>query len=157
MRRFVMVVTAVSVVVGSACIRTTREKETGKVDIDIESPTKVGEDWSAGLKGLGSHANLSGTVKALVGGGETNITISLAGGTPGTTMPWHIHQGKCGSGGPIVGEASAYKALTVGGEGKAEGNARTTVSLKEATDYYVDVHHSHADMATIVACGELDD
>lgn len=156
MRRLMALLAASSVVFAGACVRTSREPATGNVDVDIESPTKSGEDWSAGIAAVGG-SGISGTAKALVAGGESNVTISLAGASAGGTLPWHIHAGKCGSGGPIVGDASAYTPLTVGSDGRAAGNARVAVSLNEATDYYVNVHASPSDMATIVACGELDD
>lgn len=153
--RNTMLVLAAFVVAG--CVRTTPNPETGRVDVDIESPTKQGEDWDTKLRGEGSYAYLSGDSKALVSGGTTRATVNLMGSTSGARHPWHIHEGKCGSGGPIVGSPSAYPLLMVGADGRAASNATVTVALNEGRDYYVNIHLSPENMATIVACGNLDD
>jgi hypothetical protein len=57
----------------------------------------------------------------------------------------------------VVGPASAYAPLQAGAAGTATGNAELELTLNEARDYHVNVHASPSDMATIVACGDLDD
>lgn len=141
----------------TACVRTTRDPASGKIDVDVESPTKRGEDWRGKVRGEGTHMSYQGDIGADVLEGKTTATIALTGGIAGSVHPWHIHEGKCGSGGPIIGDPSAYTPVTVGSDGRAAGSAVLMLQLKEATEYYVNVHHSTGDMATIVACGQLGD
>ncbi len=155
MRSISLVVLATLLAAG--CIRTTRNKETGKVDVDVESPTKQGEDWDAKINGMGMGASISGESHALVADGRTRITVSLVGAPAGSRLPWHVHDGDCGSGGAIVGDPSAYAPLLVGSDGRASGNANINPQLNEAKDYHINVHASSSDMGTIIACGNLDD
>lgn len=141
----------------AACVRATTNPATGKTDIDIESPTKQGEDWSGKLQGSAMYPNVTGTAKALVSEGKTTVSVSLSGATPGGVHPWHVHLGRCGSGGQVYGDHSAYTPLQVGAAGRAEGNATINPQLDESKDYYVNIHASPSDMATIIACGDLDD
>lgn len=140
----------------TGCIRTSTDPVTGKVDVDVESPTKRGEEWKATLAGT-TIPSITGDATARVYAGQTQVTISLEGVPGGEARPWHVHQGTCGSGGPIVGSPSAYPPLTVGADGKATGTATIPLQLDEAQRYHVNVHASAAEMATIVACGALDD
>ncbi|HKG95172.1 MAG TPA: hypothetical protein VKA84_24860 [Gemmatimonadaceae bacterium] len=139
------------------CVRFHRDPVTGRVDTDVESPLKKGEDWSASLTGKAAFPSVFATARAAVLGNETNVTITLTGGTAGASYPWYVHQGTCASGGPIVGDQSAYPALTIGSQGRAEATARLSVKLNEASSYHVAVHASPSDMGTIVACGNLED
>lgn len=141
----------------AACVRTQRNPATGDVDLDVESPTKSGETWNARLTGQAGYPSVSGSARASVANNQTTTTISLTGATAGGTHPWHVHEGKCGSGGAIVGDASAYSPLSVGTQGTAQGSATLSVVLNEAKDYHVNVHASPTDLPTIVACGNLDD
>ena len=141
----------------AACVRTATNPATGEVDIDVESPTQRGEDWDGTITGRGIYSRISGSTRALVAEGQTTVTISLTGLTPGGRHPWHVHEGACASGGPIVGGISAYGPLVVGADGTAQGSARLALQLNEALDYHVNVHASPTDLATIIACGDLDD
>ena len=143
--------------VAASCVRARTDPATGKVDVDVENPLKKGEVWNAKLAGQGNYTGVSGTAQATSINGQMTATIGVTGATPGATLPWHVHEGKCGSGGAIVGDPGAYTPLTVGNDGAAQGNAQVGVTLNEAKEYHVNVHASPSDMATIVACGELDD
>ena len=143
--------------VAIGCVRTTTNPATGKVDVDVESPAKTGEDWNANLKGNGNFAHITGESRVLVNKGSSSATITLMGGSSGARHPWHVHEGKCDTGGPIFGNPSAYPPLVVNAEGKASASAELTVALDEAYDYHVNVHESSANMANIIACGNLDD
>ena len=138
------------------CIRTSTDPVTGKVDLDVESPTKQGEDWNARLSGT-TIPGIQGSSTARVYAGETQVSISLSGVPAGPARPWHVHAGGCGSGGSVIGSASAYPPLTVGEDGRATGNARIALQLDEAKTYHVNVHASASEMGTIIACGDLSD
>jgi hypothetical protein len=91
-------------------------------------------------------------------GDNTLVTVVLTGLPAGGPYPWHVHEGTCETGGPIVGDPAVYPPLTVGTDGRAEANTRLiNLRLSEARKYHVNVHRSPSDLATIIACGELDD
>lgn len=93
-------------------------------------------------------------VEALPDGGF-HAFVQIRGGEPNHVYPWHVHAGGCGSGGSIVGSASAYPVMTTDGNGHAEADATVSQALDPDGDYYVNVHASPSDLGTIVACGEL--
>lgn len=144
-------------ILASSCIRAHTDPVTGKTDVDVENPLKKGEDWSGTLKGMNQWAAITGAVTARVIQGETTVSISMKGATPGAVHPWHLHDGSCASGGPIAGSASAYAPLTVGTNGTAEGTARIAGTLNEAKPYHVNVHASAGELSTIIACADIKD
>ena len=154
MRRVLLIGTALLTV---ACVRATRDPVTGSVDVDVESPTQQGEQWRATLAGQGAGSGITGNATARVIAGTTTTTINVSGATAGARHPWHVHSGTCGSGGPIVGEPSAYQPIAIGDNGSGTSSAQIQVQLNEAQRYHVNVHASASDMATIVACGDLKD
>jgi hypothetical protein len=158
MRSLALVLAACVVAGSTGCVRTHRDPATGNADIDVESPLKSGETWKANIAGRGNWTGASGTANVRVEGGNTLATLLLTGLPQGGPYPWHVHDGTCATGGPIVGDASAYPPLMVGADGRAEANARlVNLKLNEAKKYHVNVHRSPSDLATIIACGELDD
>lgn len=140
-----------------ACARVQTEEASGTVDLDVENPAKRGEDWSGSLRGQGAGASITGTLKALVNDDRTEVSVALNGATPDAELPWHVHEGACNAGGPIVGDSTVYTPLKVGSAGTASANAVLNLTLNEAKDYHVNVHASASDMGTIIACGDLDD
>ncbi|MFI5248855.1 MAG: hypothetical protein ACHQTF_02735 [Gemmatimonadales bacterium] len=97
------------------------------------------------------------SVEPGTGAGTTVATVSLTGAKPGAVYPWHVHVGKCGMtpGGKVWGDPSAYKPLTAGSDGTAKGTATISMAVPASGDYYVNIHASPSDMATIVSCGNL--
>ena len=129
----------------------------GDVDVDIRTDKKAGEEWTADLRGSGEWAGVNGRANGREAAGDLTVTATLNGLAAGGTHPWHVHEGKCGSGGPIVGPPTAYPALRSGSDGRATATATLRVSLNEARDYHVNVHLSPTQMGTIIACGDFDD
>ena len=154
MRRLSLVLVAL---LSAACVRTRTDPVTGKVDVDVESPTKKGEDWNAKMTGQGTYASVQGSAKAAVLQGKSTVTLTLTGGKQGGSHPWMVHEGKCGSAGAPIGGANAYPPISFGEDGKAEATAQLPLALDEAKDYHVRVHASSSDMATVIACGDLSD
>ena len=144
-------------VLAVGCVRTSTNPATGKIDVDVESPTKKGEDWKGKLIGQGQYMAITGNTSAQVSEGMTTAMVSLYSATAGSTHPWHIHEGKCGSGGPIVGDPMAYPPLVIGDNGTGSSTAKLNARLNEAKDYSVNVHASSSNMETIIACGMIDD
>lgn len=141
----------------TACVHTSRNEATGKLDVDVESPTKKGEDWNAGLKGMGNFASVTGQVKATTLNGQLEARIAVSGATAGGQHPWMIHEGTCNLPGSPIGTMSDYPPITIGADGKGTADAKFQARLNEAKDYIVVVHASMDDMNTVVACGDLDD
>ena len=86
---------------------------------------------------------------------ETAASVSIAGARSGATHPWHVHVGRCGSGGAIVGNASAYTPLNVGGNGEARSSARVNVGLEPGGQYHLNIHESPSNLGTIIGCMDL--
>jgi hypothetical protein len=86
---------------------------------------------------------------------ETAAHVEITNAAPGGEHPWHVHLGQCGSDRGILGEADAYPVLKVGGNGKAEADAKLKIPLPRTGQYFINVHASAANMGTIVACGNL--
>lgn len=130
------------------------EPETSVFDADLER-------WQGTLRPQ-SGSNIRGSVDArtawVAGGpGRTIASISIAGARSDAHHPWHIHQGTCESGGPIIGNTAAYSALHVGADGTATARATLSVGLNPNQNYHVNVHRSPENLGTIVACGNIDD
>ena len=155
MRR--MILAAAAAVLATACIRTAVDPVTGRMDVDIESPTQQGQQWTAEIAGQGSGASITGNAVARVIAGTTTTTVTIRGATAGARIPWHVHQGNCGAGGQIVGEPSAYPAIVVGGDGTGTASAQIQLQLNEAQRYHVNLHESPTNLPTIIGCGQLDD
>jgi hypothetical protein len=153
MRRLILTMAALAFV---GCVRTARNEATGAVDVDIESPTKKGEDWSGSLNARSGSA-ITGTFRALVADGKTNVSVTLANAMGGQRLPWHVHEGTCDSDLGIVGGASSYPVIVVANDGTASSNTVLELTLNEAKDYFVNVHASPTNLQTIVACGALVD
>jgi hypothetical protein len=158
MRSLTLVVTACFIAATAGCFRVQRDPATGNADIDVESPLKRGEDWNGSIAGRSGYGAISGTVRATVDAGNTTATIRLTGLQPRSTLPWHIHEGTCETGGPIYGDPNAYAPLQVADNGTAEGTARLiNLKLNEARKYHANVHASPSNMGTIIACGDVTD
>jgi hypothetical protein len=141
----------------AACVRTRTDPVTGRLDVDVESPLKRGEDWNARMTGQGPFAAASGTARAAVLKGTSTITVRVSGLTAGGTHAWRVYEGRCGSPGPLFGNAYGYPVITVNAQGMAEGEARFEVALDEAKKYQVRLFTSTDDAGTVAVCGNLGD
>jgi hypothetical protein len=115
--------------------------------------------WEATLASTSGHS-LHGTVVVTpLRDDETGVvirsrvTVSLAGATPGSSHAWHIHQGTCGSDGPIVGPAASYTPVPIGSGGAAQLIAEMPIRLDQGGSYFAHVHDASA--AGVEACGAL--
>lgn len=124
----------------------------GSEDKDAIS-NQVG-DWEASLASV-NNSGVRGSAGVQSVGVGSGVRISIEGATVGGQHPWHVHVGRCGSNGAVVGSGSAYPVLQVGSDGRASANATINVALRENESYHVNVHRSTTDMGTIIACGNL--
>jgi hypothetical protein len=112
--------------------------------------------WTATLASLsGSTVTGTATTAPSDNAEQTRASVTISGAEPGAVHPWHIHSGRCGDNGPIVGPASAYPPLTASAEGAASVTANLPYATPMSGSYYVNVHRSPTEMGTIVACGNL--
>lgn len=112
-------------------------------------------EWSAVLSGAPGFEGVAGSASATSDADETSVSVAISGAAPGAAHPWHIHIGTCETDGPIFGDMTAYPDLQVGPNGTASGQATLDLGLAANVAYFVNVHLSQQDLATIVACGNL--
>ncbi len=85
------------------------------------------------------------------GNGVMLFAIAVKGEMLGAVQPSHIHEGTCGSNGPIVIPLTSV----------AGGKSNTTIKmamwnkLKNGKPHYVNIHKSAKELGTIVSCGEM--
>ena len=150
---------AVAFLLTAACSKTVKVEQdprTGRTDVDY-SKGGVPETWGATLNPVGG-SGISGTAKGVAARDTTQITVTITGATPGATYPWHIHEGKCTDANPpIFSDPSSYPPLVAGADGTASVTASVYKKLNEGLNYIINVHASPTNLATIVACGDLND
>ncbi|HWZ60059.1 MAG TPA: hypothetical protein VNW46_13875 [Gemmatimonadaceae bacterium] len=110
--------------------------------------------WTATLAPQGSSKIAGTATVAPDGASKMTVTVSITGGDPNATYPWHVHTGKC-TAGPVYGPGSAYKPIKADASGAGTVTVTVPVASPESGDYHVNVHKSPSDMGTIVSCGEL--
>jgi superoxide dismutase, Cu-Zn family len=124
---------------------------------DGVSPGPVERQWQATLEGIDDWEHLSGlsVVEFTEGTGSFAASAEIEGDEPGAVRPWHVHFSTCAEGGGIVGVDGDYPRLEVGADGTASASATVPQPLQVGASYHVNVHLSEAEMATIIACGDL--
>jgi len=150
---------ALAALVAAGCAKTVKvetDPSSGKMDVDVQRPG-ASEGWHATLAPM-SGSSVSGTASGTTGHDMTMVTVNVSGARAGSTLPWHIHEGKCTDGSPpIVGPPSAYPPLQVGPGGTATAQVHLSMDLNEAKSYIINVHASPSNLGTIVSCGDLND
>ena len=116
-------------------------------------------DWKASLftpSELAGALQVRGTAQwSRSGNDASTVTVNISNATAGGVHPWHVHRGRCGENGAIVGDASSYKPIMVNGQGTGSATATLGVSLPASGEYYVNVHASASNLGTIISCGNL--
>jgi hypothetical protein len=112
--------------------------------------------WSAKLAPQGG-TTVAGAVTVEPGkdASTTKAVVTITGGEAGTTYPWHVHSGKCGDNGAVVGQAPAYTPIKIGKDGKGKVEVTLPFAIPDNGAYYVNIHKSATDMGTIVSCGDM--
>ena len=137
-----------AVLAAAGCTRQAR------VESEPSTPAPEPATWSATLSGsVGSALRGQATAEPTASG--TRVRITLGDLAPGARLPWHVHQGRCGSQGEIVGTPAAYPVLESPSGGEASATAELGLRLDPALSYHVNVHASPDDLGEIVACGRL--
>ena len=86
---------------------------------------------------------------------RTRAEISVSNAVPGGKHPWHVHRGRCGADQGIFGPADAYKPMEVDNNGRSSSAAELPLPTPRTGEFFINVHASASNMATIVACGNL--
>ena len=119
----------------------------------------LGTSWHATIKPVGS-SGVSGSadVEPAMAAAQRDsssyrASITILGAKPGAKHAWHVHSGRCGSGGGVVGSPSSYKPITVDQMGGGSSSAMVRVALDAGGDYHVNVHAAGGN--EVIACGDL--
>ena len=113
-------------------------------------------NWTARLEGRdGRKVRGTASARPSADGKGTDVTVSLEGDTPGATRPWHVHSGRCGQSGGVVGGGRAYTPMSIDAKGNGQASATVPVPLADTSHYYVNIHDAATAMGIIVACGDL--
>ena len=87
-----------------------------------DSELRAGEVpmWTAALAPT-DGGTVRGKAIAIVTGERrgTRLVVTIEGSRNGALHPWDIHEGRCGGNGAIVGRASDYPPVPIGGAGAA--------------------------------------
>lgn len=128
-----------------------------EAQVESEPPAEAAAsaEWTATIRATGMGPGHTGSATVTTTASGTRARVELSGGSGGGTHPWHIHRGACGSGGEIVGGATAYPVLEPDATGYATATARLDVRLQPGESYHINIHQSPQRTGEIVACGEL--
>jgi len=137
----------------TACPRAADEPPDAAVHLETTLQPQAG--WE--------HLSGAATAEGLPGARVFSASVALTGDEPGQVRPWHVHHGSCQQGGEIVGMAGGeivgmagqYPPLVVAADSTGSAAADVETSLERGADYHVNVHRSTAELATIIACGDL--
>lgn len=157
--RHIALATALGALVAGLTVASRRGVEASTLAPRVTTAT-ADSGWTATLSAPSSYAGDehvfgSATVAPNGSGSGFTATVNIAGATPKSTHPWHVHKGTCGNDQGIVGGASSYTAIKVGDDGKGTSSAKVSAPLDPKGSYMVNIHASSTDMKTIVACGPL--
>lgn len=133
--------------------------------VTVLASGSVSPRWKAELvPEKGSTVSGSATVESR-GTDSTALTISIRGAELNKSYAWHLHQGGCATGGPVVGMETAYPELQTSGSGTAETSVTLGIAPPTSGVHSVRVHpmaptfkagdKSMKFAETSVACGEL--
>jgi hypothetical protein len=149
-----LTLTAIAALV--ACNPFASHQRVGQIDPDNSGASTR---WNATLStpsAMTGAVDLHGTASlAAHGEGKSVATVAISNAAPSGSHPWHVYEGHCGENGAVVGSATAYPPLNVNQQGTATAAATLPLELPTAGTFSVVVNASAANMATIVACGNL--
>ncbi|HUF50053.1 MAG TPA: hypothetical protein VMN60_04435 [Longimicrobiales bacterium] len=131
---------------------------TKTVQIDADATAAQATRWNGTLSapsGMEGVVQIQGRTWMGADGNQTTARIDINNATRGGEHPWHVHEGRCGSGGRIVGDAGTYGVLKIDSDGRASREVRLNMPLPTYGDYHVNVHAATSNMQTIVACANL--
>jgi hypothetical protein len=120
--------------------------------------------WVATLASQGSVAGQDGASGAQVSGSATlnptdngfaKATVAILHGAPGATLAWQVHIGHCGADFGVLGQPTAYPAITIAPDGRGSAEATIDSGAPSSGPLYVVVRDMGDENHRVVACGEL--
>ena len=125
------------------------------LDTTFEPPVQY--VWHGEMVGAPGWENIQGNA-ALVwttGRAQFIASIGIQGDQPYELRLWHVHQGTCETGGPMLGFPGDYDDLLINENGTAETDVLIREALNPNRSYYVDIHLSDLSAATtVIACAD---
>jgi len=119
------------------------EVEEDRMKAEAESRTVVLKEQN--------DSGQSGTAVLVEKDGQTTVTLSLTGAPSGVEQPAHIHVGSCATIGgvqfPLIGSVDGYSTTVL--------DMTLADILISSTQLSINVHKSVPEVATYVACGDL--
>ena len=85
---------------------------------------------------------------------HTLASVSISNAAPGGVHPWAIYHGQCDSDQGVLDERAAYRALRVGGDGKAGATVTLNIPFPQSGAYFVKIVASPVNRDLVVACGK---
>jgi hypothetical protein len=158
MRRHVVLVTLVGYALAVGACATARQPAGPTPPVPrpaVPAQALESVQWTASLVPEGGSTVTGSATLIAADSQQTGATVTLTGAAPGAIHPWHVHAGRCGDNGPIVGPAAAYPPLTAGSDGTVTLTATLPFPTPMSGSFYVNVHRSPAEMSALVACGNL--
>lgn len=133
-----------------------QSKPPGEVRKDTTTRAQL---WSATVKtplALNGVLQIKGTASmGAASGGSTTVTLKIENALAGAVYSWGVHRGRCRDDDRgLFGSVDSYKAITVGGDGRASGSATVLMTPTSGADYFVSAS-STAGTKQVVACGDL--
>ena len=123
---------------------------------DSAAPSTAGASWQGDLRPEGGSSTAGTvTITPAATGNQSTAVITLTGGTPNGTHPWHVHMGSCAEKGAVVGAPAAYTPLTTDATGAARLEVTLPFTAPATGTYSVNVHMSPSQMGKIVSCADL--
>jgi hypothetical protein len=158
MNKLASIAIAIALAAVSACGDDTEDiDDTGGIPPGDAQPQPTAVRWTATVLGTTQYPTIAGeaAVELLDGGQAFTATIGVRADVPGSVRPWHVHLGRCASGGAIIGGDLTYPRLMIGSDGTAASTVTVPAALDPFGAYHVNVHLSDPQLATIIACGDL--
>lgn len=167
---FAVATIAASITLTAGCARRQVEVTTGSTTNSSTTASNTAASSAAGAASAGGMGAMTMSAQLVRQGGSSvggtaNVThgdspnqfrasLGIFGAGPNATHPWHVHEGRCGENGAVVGPPDAYPPLQTDAHGAASQNAVVPVAMP-AGPLSVNVHLSAKNMQTIVSCGNL--
>lgn len=141
---------AVPIVPATAPAMTRPAMAVSASSVETVSNTSATRSLRYGLAPVGG-SNVRGSVLVSDYDSTTVVVIAVSGTPVDGDHPAHFHAGNCGSGGSIVVPLNNVRGAT----GFSVTTTDAPFDAIVQGDHYLNIHLSQANMATIVACGEV--
>lgn len=104
-----------------------------------------------------NNGRVTGFATMSAGQEGNRAVVAMTLGGPSGTYIWHIHEGKCGSLGVLMGDKSNYPPVQVGDSGQITFRVSLNFPPPAGGSYAIEVHQGSdpGSEGNVVACGTL--